>query len=155
MADDQEKALEGAAAPSEGTDAHAEAAADAAGFSSWGSLWQVPAIVISLILIGLGLLVASHRGPKYDFGGALDQVDQLIVAGEFETAKTRLQDVIEPNLDQATPVQEARFHVAMADWVAAVQEARGTSAEANNHIIATQYAEGVSRGATLTAPRWR
>jgi len=153
VADDQEKALEGADASSEGTDAHAEAAAEAADFSSWGSLWQVPAIVISLVLIGLGLLVAGHRGPKYDFDGALDQVDQLIVAGEFETAKTRLEDVIEPNLDQATPAQEARFHVAMADWVAAVQEARGTSVEASNHIIVTQYAEGVSRGATLTAPR--
>jgi tetratricopeptide (TPR) repeat protein len=154
VADDQEKALEGAGAPSDGTDAHAEAAAaEAADFSSWGNLWQVPAIVISLVLIGLGLLVASHRGPKYDFGGALDQVDQFIVAGEFETAKTRLEMVIEPNLDQATPAQEARFHVSMADWVAAVQEARGTSTEANNHIIVTQYAEGVSKGAMLTAPR--
>lgn len=154
MADDRKKAPEGVEAPSQGTDASAEGvAADAVDLSSWGNLWQVPAIVISLILIAAGLHVASHREPEHDFDGALEQVDQLIAAGELETAKTRLEDVIGPNLDQATPPQQAHFHVATADWIAAAQRDREVTIEANNRVIAGQYAEAVSMGATLDAPR--
>ncbi|MHC4430121.1 MAG: hypothetical protein ACYS0D_16215, partial [Planctomycetota bacterium] len=47
-------------------------------WSSWSNLWQVPAIVISAIVIAAGLYVAMQRSPDNDFDGVLDQVDRLI-----------------------------------------------------------------------------
>ena len=55
-------------------------------WSSWSNLWQVPSIIVSLIVIVIGLYVAMHRAPKNDFDGAFDRVDELIAAEQFDLA---------------------------------------------------------------------
>ncbi len=109
MADDQASVAEEAIADSEGMDASDSsdefgddlAIEPSTNWSSWSNLWQIPAIVFSAVLIAAGVYVASHRGPDNDFEGVLDEIDQLIIAGEFEAAKTQLQTVVEPNLADA------------------------------------------------------
>ena len=155
MTDDQAKTAEAVSAASEGMDAASGSAdgADAPDWSAWGNLWQVPAVVVSLILIGLGLYVAARHAPQDDFDGALDEVERFIAVGQLDTAKRQLQEVVEPNLHKASAVQEARFHAAVADWVAASQEASGTALRSNNQVIAEQYGKAVEMGLLLTAVR--
>ncbi|MDY7107177.1 MAG: tetratricopeptide repeat protein [Planctomycetota bacterium] len=152
MADDQKRAPEEAGVPSDGTDAVVEGA-EAVDLSSRGNLWQVPAIIISLALIAVGLFVGARHDAEMDFDGALDRVDQLIVAREFETARAQLEDFIGPRLEEASPLQQARFQRATADWIAAVQETRGAKSEEGNRLIAEKYAEAASMGAALDPPR--
>ncbi len=81
----------------------------------WSNLWQMPTIIGSIILILLGLRVAVDRAPENDFQGAFAQVDRLIASGDFELAAQKLNEVIEPNLQMATPLEQARFHATVAD----------------------------------------
>jgi tetratricopeptide (TPR) repeat protein len=153
VADDQKMAPKGPPVPADGTDAVTESDADTIDPSSWGNLWQVPAIIISLALIAAGLYVSARRAPEMDFDGALERAEQLIAAREFDAARTQLEDVIGPVLDEATVPQQARFHRATADWVATVQEARGAGSEEGARLITEKYGEAASMGASLDPPR--
>ena len=74
----------------------------------WSNLWQMPTIIGAIILILLGLRVAVDRAPENDFPGAFAQIDRLIASGEFELAAQQLNEVIEPNLQLATPKAQNR-----------------------------------------------
>jgi tetratricopeptide (TPR) repeat protein len=138
-------------------DADAPASADLDGpeedWSSWSNLWQVPAIVLSAVVIAAGLYVAMKRSPDNDFDGALDQVDRLIETEQFDLAATRLNEVIEPNLDQASPLQQARFETTVADWIALSQQAAGLDLEKNNRRIVEHYTKAADLGARLDPVR--
>ena len=126
-------------------------------WSSWSNLWQIPAIALSGVVIVLGLIVAMRRAPTNDFDGALNQVEQLIEAADFELAAMQLNEVIEPHLELATPLQRARFEATVADWLALSQRARGVNLAENNRRIAERYARAVElRGVLQPAQleRW-
>jgi tetratricopeptide (TPR) repeat protein len=118
-------------------------------WSSWSNLWQVPAIVLSIIVIAAGLYVAMQRSPGNDFDGALDQVDRLIANERFDLAATQLNEVIEPNLELATPLQQARFESTVADWIVLSQAAANLNLDKNNHRIAEHYLKATDLGAQL------
>ena len=99
---------------------------------AWSNVWQVPAILGSIVVILLGLYVAMQRAPANDFDAAFDQIDQMIAGRDFELAALRLNEVIEPNLDDATALQQARFEATVADWISLSQEAAGLDLETNN-----------------------
>jgi tetratricopeptide (TPR) repeat protein len=122
-------------------------------WSSWSNLWQVPAIVLSMIVIAAGLYVAMHRSPDNDFDGALDQVDLLLETELFDLAAAQLNEVIEPNLDMATPLQQARFEATVADWIALSQEAAGLNLDKNNRRIAERYTKAADLGGPLEPER--
>jgi tetratricopeptide (TPR) repeat protein len=122
-------------------------------WSSWSNLWQVPAIVLSVIVIAAGLYVAMHRSPENDFDGALDQVDRLIETESFDVAAAQLNEVIEPNLGLATPLQQARFEATVADWIALSQQAAGLDLEKNHRRIAEHYTKATDLGALLDPVR--
>ena len=126
---------------------------DAARPSSWGDLWQVPTIIISGLLILLGVYVAANRAPENDFGGALDQVEALMVRGKFELAGQQLTEVIEPNIHLATQAETARFHATAADWIYLSQAAQGMDQSTNNQRIAERYVKAVELGIGLDAAR--
>ncbi|MHC5023170.1 MAG: tetratricopeptide repeat protein [Planctomycetota bacterium] len=152
MADDRYDAPPAADASSVGPDGDGQSDG-AAARSSWSNLWQIPTIVASGVLIAIGVYVAMNRAPAHDFGGALSQVEQLIEAGRFDDARARLTDVIEPNLDEATPLQRARFLAAVGDWLAVSQVTRGTRDERTTRLVASNYGEAASLGLTLAPVR--
>ncbi len=126
---------------------------EAPDWSSWSNLWQIPAILISAVIIGIGLYVTMQRAPENDFNGALDQVDRLIVAENFDTAAAQLNQVIEPNLGQATQSQQARFDATVADWIALSQAAADLDLESNNRRIVEHYTRATDLGLTLEPAR--
>ncbi|MCP3903351.1 MAG: tetratricopeptide repeat protein [Planctomycetes bacterium] len=122
-------------------------------WTAWGNLWQVPAILLSIILIALGIAVASHRAPTDDFGGALDQVSRLIGAGMFDDAQVLLETTLLENLELATGPERARYHATVADWLAESQVASGVSTPENNLALAEQYGRAVELGMVLSPVR--
>ncbi len=154
MADDQDL-KRGPERPRDG-EADEEAASNAdpsADWSAWGNLWQVPAIVLSVALIFLGISIATQSEPKNDFFGALNQVEQLIDAGRLELAQSQLNDVIEPKLLLATQPEQARFHALVGDWIAARQADQEIDVIANHRRIAQQYATAAELGGRMGPAR--
>jgi tetratricopeptide (TPR) repeat protein len=144
-----------AAPPGPGGDGPGDGPGDdrAEDWSSWSNLWQVPAIVLSALVIAAGLYVALQRAPDNDFDGALDQVDRLLVSRQFDLAAAQLNEVIEPNLHLATPAQQARFEATVADWIALSQADAGIDLEKNNRRIVEHYARAADYGALLEPVR--
>jgi len=122
-------------------------------WTAWGNLWQIPAIVLSIILIAIGISVASHRAPKDDFSGALDQVARLIGSGMFDDAQALLETTLLENLDLATAAERARYHASVADWLAESQFSSGVSTKDNNQAIVEQYSRAMEFGMLLTPIR--
>ena len=118
-------------------------------WSSWSNLWQVPSIIVSLIVIGIGLYVAMQRAPENDFDGAFDRVDELIAGEQFELAAVQLNEVIEPNLTAASQLQHGRFEATVADWIALSQKAAKLDLEANNRRVVDHYALAADLGLPL------
>ncbi len=71
-----------------------EPVAEDVDWSSWANLWQVPSIMVSLIVIAIGLYVAMQRAPENDFDGAFDRVDELIATEQFDLAAVQLNNII-------------------------------------------------------------
>lgn len=117
------------------------------GSGPWATLWQVPTILVSIMLIGLGVYIGSNKEVELDFDGALDQAEQLTSAGEFDQAAATLNDTIRPMLDEASIAQQARYHTAIADWIYLSQDVNDVSLPENNQRIVDHY----SRAANLTS----
>ncbi len=119
-------------------------------WSSWSNLWQVPSIIVSLIVIGIGLYVAMQRAPENDFDGAFDRLDELIASEQFDLAAVQLNEVIEPNLAAANQLQQGRFETTVADWIALSQKAAKLDLEANNRRIVDHYARAADLGRPIS-----
>lgn len=141
-----------------GTQAPDEPAAPPAGEASthtsapptWGSLWQAPTILLSLVLIAWGIVVAMQRAPENDFDGALSEVERLLADGQLEQARVGLQETIQPHLSQATQEQRGRFHAAAADWLSAVEQAQAVRDPSLDAMLRDDYARAASLGFELS-----
>jgi len=122
-------------------------------WSSWSNLWQLPVIAASFVLIVIGVRTTIHPASANDFGGVFQQIDQLISASQFETARSLLRDMVEPNLGEATQAERARFHATVADLLYCAQRADGLVTAAGNQRIAEQYAQAVKLELTLSLTR--
>ncbi|UCD76356.1 MAG: tetratricopeptide repeat protein [Phycisphaerales bacterium] len=131
----------------------AEVPSRSADSAAWSNLWQVPAIVFSLALIGVGIRVAMQRAPADDFDGALAQVEQFISGNHLDLASSRLTETIAPNLDEASQAQNARYHAIVADWLTAWQQSQGISVAEHNGNIDKEYATAVELGMPLEPVR--
>ncbi len=122
MADDRAgKDSDGLREDREEPSGEAQAAEEAVDWSSWSNLWQIPAIAVSAVVIAVGLYIAMLRAPDNDFQGAFDLVDHLIATEQFDLAAAQLNEVVEPNLADATELEQARFEATVADWVSLSQ----------------------------------
>lgn len=153
MADDHNQDAEAAAAsPDEALDDEASMVA-APPTGAWANLWQVPAIILSGILIAVGILVVVARAPENDFDGALDQIEAMIDGGEFDRAAAELNEVIEPNLKLASPPQQARFHAIVGDWIALSVAQQNVNAPTHHERVAKEYARAIEGGALMSPAR--
>jgi len=135
--------------------AEGKATGDAMDSASWANLWQIPAILLSVGLIMLAIAVAHTRSPGPDFDGVLDEVAHKISVGEFDEALRRLNNVIEPNLEQATNAQKARFHALAADWVHVAAIEQGADTPQNHEIVNSNYEQAQQLGLALDPHRLR
>lgn len=124
-------------------------------WSRWSNLWQVPAIAIALVSIGLGLHVAGLRAPAEDWSAVLSETESLVAGGDLDEALTRLKTVLEPNIGRAAPPLQSRFHALVADYVDARQVEAGVDLVTNHEAIAEHYVRASTLGLRLSPERLR
>ncbi len=103
--------------------------------------------------IGWGVHSIQSRRPVDDFDGALAQIENMLEIGEFDQAAHRLTDGIEPNLERASPEQQARFHAALADWASMAPTPTGKPDEKRYQDADTQYSKAIELGLKLSPER--
>ncbi len=134
-------------------DHHNDAPIDDRDWTSWSSLWQVPAIVLSIALIGIGVWSAMQREEPPALSLLLDHAEELIADSQLETTAAYLESDVKTRLHEAGPMDEARFHAIVADWIAMTQQEQGVSLEKNNILIDEEYQKATSTGMMLSDNR--
>jgi len=132
------------------SDAEVNAPSDAV---SWSELWQIPTILLSVILIAIAFLLSGDDEPRDVFEEQLTHAEQLVDQRELAAAEQQIREVIEPALEQADDSQRARFHQLVADWIAFSQEEEGVDRSPNNERIVQQYELAKENGVSLSPAR--
>ena len=95
MVDDQSRKQEDAALNDAAEDVtsaeQAQLSASDPQWRSWGSLWQIPTILISALLILSGVIVGIKQKPQFDYDMALTHVEKLIANKQFDNALVQLR----------------------------------------------------------------
>ncbi len=133
--------------------AASSAAGTTAGGLGWKDVWQLPALLLGVGLVGFGVVYVTGLPRDNDFKGSLDQVDELVKAGHLPEAKAILFDRIAPRLDAASELERGRFEATTADWLVAARSGAGTAAAENDKQIAERYAKAESTGLPLDRER--
>lgn len=124
----------------------------------WGTLWQVPTIILSVALIasGFALMISTRPGPSVD--ALLDRVDRLIDTGEaqpMEQAREMLEGTLRVRMNDAevSDAQRARFYATRADWrLLSGQVVQNLDITARRRAV-EDYARAVSLGGLLSPAR--
>ncbi|MGI9013578.1 MAG: tetratricopeptide repeat protein [Phycisphaerales bacterium] len=124
--------------------AGAEGVADPSSSSTpelrWKSVWQMPAIIGSLIVIAIGLrALTTQPVESNDFAGAYDKIDEYVEAGEYETAATLLEEKIGPHLAEASDPERGRYQATAGDILAGSMHAQEKWDAANLQQVARRY----------------
>lgn len=132
---------------------------------SLGQVWQVPVLLFSLVLLGLGWYLALPGDSPPDRSRQLDQVRQLISASRFDEAIDLLDRVWAeagpdaPATDDAeagpplTASQQIRWHLLRGDAIHFAQKVHGWDKPENHRRIIDAYEAARDLGHTLDAPR--
>jgi tetratricopeptide (TPR) repeat protein len=113
----------------------------------------VPALVVALGLIALGLRSLAKQEQPHDFDAALTQVEELLAAGELVEAHIRLTEVIEPSIATAPEAQRARFHAAVGDWLTRSLPVGAAPLIENSRRIKEQYGKASELGHVMDPAR--
>jgi len=110
-------------------------------WSSWSNLWQVPAIVLSVALIALGVYTAVDRPEPPALSELLDTAEALLADNQLDGTAEHLEQTVKPRLHEAGKAERARFHAIVADWIALTQRTHGVNLDKNNRLIDEQYSK--------------
>jgi len=107
----------------------------------WGHVWHAPVLLLGLGLVAVGVYLTLPTQEKHDFDSAYDTVEQYLLAGNFDEARSQLTH-IEQYLDEATPQQVVRHLLLSGDVIFHRLHEQPTLATAENlQRIVRQYRE--------------
>jgi len=82
---------------------------------TWATVWQVPVLLLGVVLLGVGLVLSLPKKEKFNLDAALARVETMLRDGQLEAAGGALQTVAE-HLEKAEgPAAAARFHLLRGD----------------------------------------
>lgn len=118
----------------------------------WRDVWQLPTLVLSVMLLILGVATALKQKPRVDPAAGIHAAATLIERGEYEAAIDALNRGVLPFLETPATTPDVRrdFHLNLGRAIHLGQHARGLRREENFRNIAGQFAEAESRNATLS-----
>lgn len=117
-------------------------------------VWQVPALLLSLVLfVGAAASFFLHS-PTPDNAGMLDKADRLIAREAYEEALEHLNhDVLKFVNAGGMPVEERRrFYILRARGFSMLGRVRGIDVAENHQTIVDDYSKAENAGAVLEPP---
>jgi len=118
----------------------------------WSQLWQLPSLLAGLVLFGVGLYLALPEQEQNDFAGALEMTAKAHEMSDLKLAEDNLRGM-EPDIQEATPEQQARYHLYWGDQIYLTQEEEGWDRADNHLAIIDHYRKAEELGATLNGVR--
>lgn len=121
---------------------------DEAARPTLSQVWQLPLLLVSVVLFGAGLYLARPGDPTPQYAASLVRIGQLIDAGQYDNAIEALADI-----EQAVPMlpleMQGEFYAHIADSHYLQQKAKGWNLEANHKKIVSGYTEATKRKVKL------
>lgn len=118
------------------------------------SMWQVPVLLLGLVMLIVGLILARPSTPPRDFAAEVATAAKLIAAGQFDPAQQSL-DALGAVYEQLDPATKVAFHLARGDLIAQVQSAKGWSNAENHRNLVKHYRTVQDLGSELDDVRLR
>jgi tetratricopeptide (TPR) repeat protein len=117
-----------------------------------GRVWQIPALVVGVGVLGTGIVGAFLTRPKLDPATPIALAAELVAAGKATEAMAQLNDKVLPLAEQGvlTDAQVIEMHLLRARAVSMGQSEGGVRSTENDKAIVTEYAEAEKLGGTLT-----
>ncbi|MBB6430728.1 tetratricopeptide repeat protein [Algisphaera agarilytica] len=83
--------------------------------TSWTAVWQLPVLLVGMVLLGVGLYLAKPRYTPPDFHGMLDTVDQYLEADNPEEARIRMDTLVEEGIETQNDLTRGRYYQYLGD----------------------------------------
>ncbi len=115
-------------------------------------LWQLPALLLGVMLFGVGLYLARPADHGEQWAQVLDQVQAMITAGRYDQAVTSLDNLAAQLPTAPEPLQQ-RFHLLVGDAIYLGQKSKGWSRPDNHESVIKAYETARELGAELDTPR--
>ncbi|MEM7628606.1 MAG: tetratricopeptide repeat protein [Planctomycetota bacterium] len=122
-----------------------------------GGRWQLPALLLSLLMLVGSLSVAVATTPDPDFDAALDRAEALIDDGSHREAIALLNDPqrglfdwIAKRPERVSIEDRRRYHVLIARAIFLGQRVLGLDDPRNHETVVREYREAERQGAALS-----
>ncbi len=117
--------------------------------ASWSRLWQVPAFLVGLVMMGLGVYLALPQPEENQFANVLQEVVLYLEAQNLEEAQSVLQARLEPFIKQAATPDQATYYVLWGDLVYLQQQANNWDKYENHQRTLRYYQKARDLGQSL------
>ncbi len=123
---------------------------------TWQEAWQLPTLLLGLVLFGFGLVFAFEKPAPPDYTGALDTVSEYLLAYNLEEAEAKLE-TLKPVIVNAAQFEQARYHQYWGDAlylnVELIRSEGKYDSPENYQRIVQQYDQAQKLGATFNSGR--
>ncbi|MEM1028189.1 MAG: tetratricopeptide repeat protein, partial [Planctomycetota bacterium] len=83
--------------------------------TSWTSVWQLPVLMVGMVLLGVGLYLAAPRYTPPDFPGMLETVKQYLEAENLEEVRVRMDKMVEARIEEQDDPIRGRYYQYLGD----------------------------------------
>lgn len=122
----------------------------------WGHIWQMPVLIVGVLLLAVGIWMAVPQRETDDFPGALVALEQYLAAQNFAEARAQLNR-ISLHLSRASQADQGRLARLNGDLIFLEQMAQGGNLAENHLKVISLYTAARGLGEPFDAlhlKRW-
>ena len=113
--------------------------------SAWSTIWQLPVLLLGVVMLGAGTFLAMPGSDAVDFPGAMDNVEHYFAANNLEAAEEQLK-AIQEHIEDGSKQDRARHHVLCADLAYHRQSGRAWESPDDHQEVVEQYEQAERLG---------
>jgi len=126
------------------------------GLVGWAQVWHLPVLLLGMTLLVLGVWLSLPDAEPDDFPGALDTIEQYMVARNYETALENISE-LDSHIARAAETDQARFEMLHGDVVYLQQLAQELDIQDTHELVLYTYGRSRELGQLFDAmhlQRW-
>ncbi len=112
----------------------------------WSQVWQMPALILGVVLFSIGAVLAMLDRQAPDYPGLLDDVAAYVKAGNIDEARARIDALTPEFMELAPPESQARHALLAGDVLFLAQHQEGWNNPENNRKIIARYQQAMDMG---------